>query len=62
MHAVDRVRIARLTLRVLGTAHTAWQDKYTGLAYESVELFMDEYKDLTRSLSRYGLLLRVIIY
>ena len=48
LHVRERVRIARLSLRLVGSSHTNWQDDFTDIVYESKELFIDEYKDLTR--------------
>jgi hypothetical protein len=41
------IRIARLSLRLIGTSYTGWQDEFANV-YESRELFLEEYKDLTR--------------
>ncbi|KAL3121805.1 hypothetical protein niasHT_002033 [Heterodera trifolii] len=46
-----RVRVARLSLRFIGAAHTEWHDKCTGAPFESVDKVLDEYRDLTSELS-----------
>ncbi|KAH7730620.1 Protein ARRD-26 [Aphelenchoides avenae] len=47
----ERVRIARLSVRAFGSAHTAWRNKLSDIAFESREVVLDEYKDLTSELS-----------
>uniref|UniRef100_A0A183BQ77 Arrestin_N domain-containing protein n=1 Tax=Globodera pallida TaxID=36090 RepID=A0A183BQ77_GLOPA len=49
----ESIRVARLSLRFLGSVHTAWKDKFTSIAYESVELVLDEYRDVTSELSQH---------
>uniref|UniRef100_A0A914GTJ2 Arrestin C-terminal-like domain-containing protein n=1 Tax=Globodera rostochiensis TaxID=31243 RepID=A0A914GTJ2_GLORO len=49
----ESIRVARLSLRFLGSVHTAWKDKFTNIAYESVELVLDEYRDVTSELSQH---------
>jgi hypothetical protein len=59
----ERVRVARLSLRMIGACHTAWQDDFTDIPYESGELFLEEYRDLTRLADREGLtILHVFFY
>uniref|UniRef100_A0A915E7N5 Uncharacterized protein n=1 Tax=Ditylenchus dipsaci TaxID=166011 RepID=A0A915E7N5_9BILA len=46
-----KVRIARLSVRIFGSAQTGWRNKLSEQVYESKELILDEYKDLTSDLS-----------
>lgn len=44
---LDRVRIARLSIRLFGNVQTAWRNKLVDQIYESKEYVLDEYKDMT---------------
>lgn len=49
---VESVRIARLSIRVFGCAHTAWRSKALPYQeYDSREIILDEYRDLTSEIS-----------
>lgn len=48
MSVLDRVRIARLSIRIFGNAQTGWRNKLVDTIYESKEYILDEYKDMTR--------------
>ncbi|KAI1702424.1 arrestin domain-containing protein 17 [Ditylenchus destructor] len=51
VHVVEKVRIARLSIRIIGSCQTAWRNKLMETVYESKELILDEYKDLTSELA-----------
>uniref|UniRef100_A0A7E4UWR5 Arrestin_C domain-containing protein n=1 Tax=Panagrellus redivivus TaxID=6233 RepID=A0A7E4UWR5_PANRE len=51
IHVQEQTRIARLTARLSGQAHTGWRNKASDILFESTELIMDEYLDLTNDLS-----------
>ncbi|KAI1700536.1 arrestin domain-containing protein 17 [Ditylenchus destructor] len=51
VHVVEKVRIARLSVRIIGSCQTAWRNKLMETVYESKELILDEYKDLTSELA-----------
>uniref|UniRef100_A0A914ZBE6 Arrestin C-terminal-like domain-containing protein n=1 Tax=Panagrolaimus superbus TaxID=310955 RepID=A0A914ZBE6_9BILA len=51
IHVQEKTRIARLTVRLLGQSHTAWRNKASDILYESKELIMDDYVDLTNDLA-----------
>uniref|UniRef100_A0A1I8BXF1 Arrestin_N domain-containing protein n=1 Tax=Meloidogyne hapla TaxID=6305 RepID=A0A1I8BXF1_MELHA len=47
----EKTRIARLSLRTIGSTYTGWQ--YSNSEYESKEIILDIYNDLTENLSIY---------
>lgn len=46
----EPVHITRLTVRLVGEAHTGWLDKLADRAYQSKECVLNDYLDLTRAL------------
>ncbi|VDD96337.1 unnamed protein product [Enterobius vermicularis] len=46
----EKIKIARLTVKLVGQAQTSWRNKDSDLTYESNEQVLNEYIDLTRSL------------
>uniref|UniRef100_A0A0N5A7Z3 Arrestin_C domain-containing protein n=1 Tax=Syphacia muris TaxID=451379 RepID=A0A0N5A7Z3_9BILA len=46
----EKVKVARLTVKLVGQAQTSWRNKDSDLTYESNEQVLNEYLDLTRSL------------
>ena len=47
IHVQEKTKIARLTIRLDGHTHTSWRNKSNDILYESHELIIDEYLDLT---------------
>lgn len=47
MHVQEKAKISRLTVRLVGYVHTAWRNKANDVLYESREIIIDEYADLT---------------
>ena len=56
IHVQEQTRIARLTARLSGQAHTGWRNKASDILFESTELIMDEYLDLTKCVISFNLL------
>lgn len=47
IHVYEKTKMARLTIRLVGYVHTAWRNKSNDIHFESRDLIMDEYLDLT---------------
>lgn len=47
MNVQEKAKISRLTVKLIGYVHTAWRNKANDVLYESREIIVDEYADLT---------------